>query len=440
MIVIEKVPLLHFSPGSVSEPVDIVIDGGLIKAVGRDAGKNWPEAERHAPGGYISPGLVCSHNHFYSMLARGLNVAIKPSKDFAQQLDHMWWRLDRALDEEIVRASGLSAAAEALFSGVTSVVDHHASPSFIEGSLDVLKEGFDTTGLRGLLCYETTDRNGKAGARAGVAENRRFAKAVDAGRKAGRPVMVEAAVGAHAPFTLEDDTLADLASVCAETGRGLHIHVAEDKFDAVDSRHNHQADIVARLDKAGLLGSKTILAHGLYLTEDEIALMNERDCFLAHNAQSNMNNNVGYNHQLPSYKNVVLGTDGIGSDMMASANWAFFKHRDAGGPLWMDAFLGYMQKGNLLLERYFDGMKFGRIEPGYAADLCFWDYDPPTPLLDANVAGHAAFGMNSRMVRSVMVGGRFAIKDRQAQFDAGSIMARGREQTLRLWKHMEEIK
>ncbi|MBU0954285.1 MAG: amidohydrolase family protein, partial [Spirochaetes bacterium] len=180
MIVIEKVPLLHFSPGSVSEPVDIVIDGGLIKAVGRDAGKNWPEAERHAPGGYVSPGLVCSHNHFYSMLARGLNVAIKPSKDFAQQLDHMWWRLDRALDEEIVRASGLSAAAEALFSGVTSVVDHHASPSFIEGSLDVLKEGFDTTGLRGLLCYETTDRNGKAGARAGVAENRRFAKAVDA--------------------------------------------------------------------------------------------------------------------------------------------------------------------------------------------------------------------------------------------------------------------
>jgi putative selenium metabolism protein SsnA len=439
MRIFENVRIIHFYPGSVSEPTDVAVEGGTIAAVGSGLAAKYPGADRDATGGYVSPGIVCSHNHFYSALARGLMVNIKPSKDFAQQLVNLWWRLDRALDEGITRSSGLVGAAEAVMGGVTSVVDHHASPAFIDGSLDVLKEGFETVGLRGILCYEATDRNGAAGAAAGVAENLRFAKTVDAARARGEDPLVEAAIGAHAPFTVDYKTLADLAGVCKSTGRGLHIHVAEDKFDAVDSRYRFGKDIAVRLDEAGLLGPKTILGHGLYLSRSEVDLVNERDCFLAHNARSNMNNNVGYNDQLPLYRNAVLGTDGIGSDMIMEANFAFFKHHDAGGSLWMDAFLKMLQDGNRLLERYFPGKKFGKVEAGYEADLAFWDYDPPTPLLGDNVAGHAAFGLSSRMVRSTMVGGRFTVKDRIPQFDAQAIMAGARTETRRLWKNMEAI-
>jgi putative selenium metabolism protein SsnA len=439
MMIFENVRIIHFYPGSVSEPTDVAVEGGKIAAVGNGLAAKYPGADRDTTGGYVSPGIVCSHNHFYSALARGLMVNIKPSKDFAQQLVNLWWRLDRALDEGITRSSGLVGAAEAVMGGVTSVVDHHASPAFIDGSLDVLKEGFETVGLRGILCYEATDRNGRPGAEAGVAENLRFARAVDAARARGEDPLVEAAIGAHAPFTVDDTTLADLAGVCKSTGRGLHIHVAEDKFDAVDSRYRFGKDIAVRLDEAGLLGPKTILGHGLYLSRSELDLVNERDCFLAHNARSNMNNNVGYNDQLPLYRNAVLGTDGIGSDMIMEANFAFFKHHDAGGTLWMDAFLKMLQDGNRLLERYFPGKKFGRVEAGYEADLAFWDYDPPTPLLGDNVAGHAAFGLSSRMVRSTMVGGRFTVKDRIPQFDAQAIMAGARTETRRLWKNMEAI-
>ncbi|MGD9941262.1 MAG: putative aminohydrolase SsnA [Clostridia bacterium] len=439
MTIFENVRIIHFHPGSVSDPTDVAVEGGRIAAVGNGLAAKYPGAAREVTGGYVSPGIVCSHNHFYSALARGLMVNIQPSKDFAQQLVNLWWRLDRALDEGITRSSGLVGAAEAVMGGVTSVVDHHASPAFIDGSLDVLKEGFDTVGLRGVLCYEATDRNGAEGAAAGVAENLRFAKAVDAARARGEDPLVEAAIGAHAPFTVDEKTLADLAGVCTATGRGLHIHVAEDKFDAVDSRYRFGKDIAVRLDEAGLLGPKTILGHGLYLSQDEVDLVNERDCFLAHNARSNMNNNVGYNSQLPLYRNAVLGTDGIGSDMIMEANFAFFKHHDAGGTLWMDAFLKMLQDGNRLLERYFPGKKFGRVEAGYEADLAFWDYDPPTPLLGDNVAGHAAFGLSSRMVRSTMVGGRFTVKDRIPQFDAQAIMAGARTETRRLWKNMEAI-
>ena len=438
MIVIENARVLNLSPSSLSGPVDIAVDGSTIAAVGQGLAAKYPGAERHRADGIVSPGLVCSHNHFYSALARGLMVAVQPSKDFAQQLKHLWWRLDRALDPDIVRASGLVGAAEAARWGVTSVVDHHASPEFIDGSLDVLAEGFKTVGLRGVLCYETTDRNGMDGARAGVRENLRWAKAVDDARAAGQEPLLEAMIGAHAPFTVGDDTLSSLSDAVRASGRGIHIHVAEDKYDAVHSRLEHGLDIAVRLDKAGVLGPASLLVHGLYLTDSEVDLINERDAFLAHNAQSNMNNAVGYNALLPKYRNAVLGTDGIGSDMLAAANWAYFKHRDSGGQFWMDAFLGMLQNGNRLLERCFPGKRFGSVEPGYQADLAFWDYDPPTPLVDGNVAGHAAFGLSSGFVSGTMVGGKFVFKNRHATFDYAAAMAAGREQTVRLWKRMEE--
>jgi cytosine/adenosine deaminase-related metal-dependent hydrolase len=272
-----------------------------------------------------------------------------------------------------------------------------------------------------------------------VRENVRFAKALDASHAKGSHPLLEAAIGAHAPFTLGDETLADLAGACGETARGLHIHAGEDSFDAVDSRYRHGCDLAVRLDRAGLLGSRTILAHGLFLSREEVDLVNDRGCFLAHNAKSNMNNVVGYNGLLPLHKKVVLGTDGIGSDMLGEAMLAFFKHRDQGGTLWMDSFLEMMQNGNKLIEAYFSGKKFGRVEPGFQADLTFWDYDSPTPLLGENIAGHAAFGMSSRMVRSTMVAGKYVVKDRRPLFDSPAVMAGGREQSLRLWKNMEAL-
>jgi len=443
MTLFENVRIIGLAPETVSAPLDIAVEGNSIREVGTALAAKYPSADRVRSPEYVSAGLVCSHNHFYSALARGLMVDIRPSKDFAQQLEHLWWRLDRALDEQITRLSGLAGAADAVMCGITAVVDHHASPDFIDGSLSVLKEGFERVGLRGLLCYETTDRNGKEGAKAGIRENLRFAQEVDATRGASvEGPLVEAAIGAHAGFTIDDDTLDVLGSAVSSSGRGLHVHAAEDRYDAVDSRYRFGADLAVRLDRAGCLGPKSIVAHGLYLTEDEVELINERDSFLAHNARSNMNNNVGYNALLPRYRNAVLGTDGIGSDMMQEAAFAFFKHRDSGGALWPPSFLAMLDRGNRILDRYFaaDGLRFGRVEAGYAADLVFWDYDPPTPLVDGNVGGHVMFGMSSRSVHSVMVNGRFVVKERVPQFDASEIHAKSREQTVRLWKRMEERK
>jgi len=448
MTVFEKVRVIDFAQPAVSEPLDVAVAGsgeaeaGKVLEIGKGLAARHPGARvvrTEGEGAYLSPGLVCAHTHLYSALARGLMVNIEPSKDFAQILDHLWWRLDRAIDLPILEASALAGLADAAMCGVTSLVDHHAGPACIDGSLSVIAEAYEKIGLRGLLCYETTDRNGLEGARAGVRENLRFAAEVDSIRKNGKESRVDAMIGAHAGFTVGEETLSALGDAVKKSGRGLHIHLAEDRYDAVDSRHRFGADLVARMDGAGCLGPKTVIGHGLWLTESEVELMNARGSYLAHNARSNMNNGVGYNTLLHRHERVVLGTDGMGADMLEEFKFAVFRHRESGGPWWPGEFLRALDRGNRLMETYLGG-RFGRVEAGARADLVLWDYASPTPLEGDNLAGHLAFGLSSRSVRSVMVGGDFIVEDREPRFDAERLAAEARTQAGRLWKRMEEGK
>ena len=444
MTLFENVRIVNFNPPSVSDPMDVAVPGpgepgaGTIAEVGSRLAAKYPGARR-VTGDYVSPGLVCSHTHLYSALARGITVPLKPSKDFAQILVNLWWRLDRAIDLPILEASALAGLADAALCGVTSVVDHHAGPEAIEGSLSVIRKAYEEIGLRGLLCYETTDRNGIEGAMAGIRENLRFAREIDEDRARGgdsRP-LVDAMIGAHAGFTVGEETLGALSEAVRASKRGLHIHLAEDRFDAVDSRYRFGADPIERFDRAGCIGPKTVVGHGLWLTESEVEIMNARGAYLAHNARSNMNNAVGYNAFLHRHERVLLGTDGMGADMLEEFKFAVFRHRESGGPWWPPEFLAALDRGNRLIETYFGGTS-GKVEAGAAADLVLWDYEAPTPLSGDNVAGHLAFGLSSRSVSSVMVAGKFIVEERRPLFDSAAIAAKARSEAARLWKRMEE--
>jgi len=440
MLLLKNSTLLQFAPPEVIKGMDILIDGDRITDVGRGITSDRAHTETMDLGGnLVSPGMVCSHNHFYSALARGIRARVKPSTDFVSILQNLWWRLDRAIDEEILHYSGGVAAIEAVRSGTTAVIDHHASPSFIKGSLGVLKESFEKVGLRGILCYEVTDRNGSRGMRDGVDENIAFARNIEKGRKsADSRNLFEASIGAHAPFTLGDEALDLLADAVHETGRGLHIHAAEDKYDSSHSHYLYGIDIMQRLENKNMLNEKMICVHGVHLTDADIERLNTHDCFLVHNARSNMNNTVGYAEKLPALRNVALGTDGIGSDMFEEMKFAYFKHRDAGGVYWPSDFLTFLHNGNRLLERYFS-RGFGKIERGSAADLVIYDYKNPTPLVGDNIAGHMAFGLSSRDVRTVVIGGIPVYRDRQFPFELEPIYEKAARAAQRLWDRMDEI-
>lgn len=435
--VLKHAQIINFTPAEVKQDVDIVIEDTLIKAVGKDAASGiHADKVIDCEGLYVHPGLVCSHHHYYSGLSRGIMATIPDSPDFVSTLKNLWWRVDRALDEESVYYSSLICSLDAVRSGTTAVVDHHASPNFITGSLHQIRRGFEAVGLRGMTCYEVTDRNGgEKELREGVEENLRFAQEIG---DAGPDRLMEAAIGAHAPFTVPDAGMEMLSDAVAQTGRGLHIHLAEGAYDVSVSHHRYDRDLAFRLDDFDLINDKSILVHGLYLNEAEIELINSRDAFLAHNARSNMNNNVGYIRHIDKVKNLVMGTDGIGADMFEEFKLAFFKHRDAGGPLWPDTFLSALSRGNQLLTRYFDA-DFGSIEPGCKADMVISDYKAPTPLEPGNIAGHIAFGMGSNSVRTVLINGKVVMEDRQFPFDVEEIYAAAAGQAKKVWSRVDQL-
>jgi cytosine/adenosine deaminase-related metal-dependent hydrolase len=191
-------------------------------------------------------------------------------RNFPEILELIWWRLDRALDQESIRYSALIGSIDALKAGTTTLVDHHASPEYIDGSLDVLADAIGEAGARSVVCYEVTDRGGRERSRAGVRENARFL------RDNRRP-LAHGMVGAHASFTLEDDTLEDLAALRQETGAGIHIHVAEDVSDEIDSLRRSGKRTAQRLLDAGILSAESIAAHGVHLQPHELQTMRQTD-------------------------------------------------------------------------------------------------------------------------------------------------------------------
>ena len=213
MLILQNVTAVQMEPAWVQGGVDIAVEGSLIQEVGTGLAAQYPQAQvKPMHGRLVTPGIVCSHNHFYSGLARGIMARIKPCPDFISTLKNLWWRLDRALDEESLFYSGLVCSLEAIKSGCTAVIDHHASPNYIAGSLNTLRRGFVETGLRGITCYETTHRNGGDGElKAGVDENVAFARQVDAAKAQGSE-----------PYLTR--TLHRLAPRHGTAGRGRSIH------------------------------------------------------------------------------------------------------------------------------------------------------------------------------------------------------------------------
>lgn len=361
-------------------------------------------------GAVLMPGLVNGHTHLYSALAVGMPLLGPSPTHFHETLRFLWWILDRAHDADSIRMSGLIGTADALRCGVTTLIDHHASPSCIDGSLTQLGTAVNEVGCRAVLCYEVTDRNGPDGAAAGIAENDRFTREC----KNDNDSNLAGMVGAHASFTLCDDTLSACADLCRSLHVGLHLHVCEDPVDRRISMDQYGAAPLDRLQRIGLPELPgSIIAHGTHLTDDEIALLGswKDSVSLAHSCRSNMNNAVGYT---PIAKHdpamVMIGTDGIDEDILTECKTAWFKARDASLSYDSQHLLTMLATSARLASNSL-GVPLGTLQPGASADLVATNYRPHTPIDDSNIGGHLVFALNSHHVQHVMVGGTWKLRD-----------------------------
>src|SRR4029079_10931789 len=147
-------------------------DGNIV-GIGAEVVASPGDETVDCGGAVLMPGLVNGHTHLYSALAAGMSEPPRGPLNFHEILKFIWWRLDRAHSLESVEMSGLIGGLAAVRCGTTTLIDHHASPDAIDGSLSTLENGIATVGCRGVTCYEVTDRNRSDEARSGLAENER---------------------------------------------------------------------------------------------------------------------------------------------------------------------------------------------------------------------------------------------------------------------------
>ena len=311
---------------------------------------------------------------------------------FREILELVWWRLDRALDLEMLEWSAKLGALEAIESGTTAIVDHHESPNVIEGSLDVIANACAEVGVRVNCSYGVTDRHGTEGAQRGLEENRRYLAAGGVGM-----------VGVHAAFTCEPDTLLAASELAQNHAVGVHIHVAEgtDDLDASDRLRDLSRD-------------NWLLVHGVHL-DDNHGL----NGYIVHNPRSNMNNSVGYAAPHRLGLPIALGTDGIGAAMLEEFRVAYARLREHDVTATPELPWSWLETGY-------------RITPEAAHDRVTWSDGPIDPW-------RLAFHTNMKP-QSVEIGGEVVYTEgKPTRVDATEIRAKAAEQAQRLFAELENM-
>ncbi|WP_376789209.1 putative aminohydrolase SsnA [Thermoflexus sp.] len=438
-------------PPRVIEDGAVAIEGDRVGMIGTTAEvrARYPDAEAmDARGQLILPGSLCAHTHFYGAFARGMPLYDEPPSNFPQILRRLWWRLDRALDEKAVRLSAMVCLIDAIRHGTTTLIDHHASPSCIDGSLDIIAEAVIEAGLRVCLCYEVSDRNGPEGARAGIRENVRFLRRVREWRASGDPrgAFLAASFGLHAAFTIGPETMEQAVAEARALGTGFHIHVAEDAVDEGHSLTVYGVRTVERLARDGVLGPQTLCAHCVHVDASEIDLLARTESKVSHQPRSNMNNAVGVAPVGAMRKagvTVGLGNDGFSNNMFAEMKTAYLVHKvHARDPRAMGAeeVVAMAYRENARIASLFWPHPVGILAPGAYADIILLDYRPYTPFTKENLPWHLIFGVDGSHVTTTICGGRILMKDRQLlTLDEERIAAEARAHAPRIWERFREI-
>ncbi len=408
------------NPNRILENTAILVRDGKIQELGETTKlreRNPGEEILDAQGQFILPGNICAHTHFYGAFARGLGIPGRAPKDFPEILEKLWWSLDKALSLEGVRYSALVCLVDAIKHGTTTLIDHHASPNAISGSLDEIAQAVTMAGVRASLCYEVTDRDGPERALAGIEENRRFIEFIKRNDYLGG--MVGATFGLHASLTLSDETLNKCRDIVPE-GFGFHIHVAEHPVDEYDSLEKSGLRVVDRLLKHGLLGPNSIAVHAVHVDVREIEILSETGTWVTHQPRSNMNNAVGLSQpeaMMRAGVKLCLGNDGFSNAMWEEWKTAYLAHklwnldpRRMGG---YDVVQMAIYNNSQLASEQFHAAPIGILAPGAAADLIFVDYHPFTELTAGNLPWHVLFGFHESMVTTTIVAGKVLMRNRE---------------------------
>jgi len=365
---------------------------------------------------YVTKSFANAHHHIYSALALGMPQPKTSPKNFHEVLQYVWWKLDYALDEKMIRSSALATALAAAKSGCSFIIDHHSSPSYINGSLNIIADALNEVGIGHLLAYEITDRNGILKTKEAFDETSEYLK------------NNQGLVGMHAGFTLDNNTIEKAVEIASDFNTGLHVHLAEDKIDQSLSEKKYGKSVVERYNDLGVFNLKSnIFVHAIHLNENERNIIRKSNSYIAINYDSNLNNKVGIFNSKGLGNNIMLGTDGMHSKMIEASKTAWFT-----GMNHDNITLGEVYNRLRKVHKYLNSNNF---KGDKGNNLVIFDYNPPTPFNNQNFLGHFFYGMSSSNVKHLISQGKLIIENgKHAFLNEEEIIAEAKENATRLWK------
>lgn len=351
-----------------------------------------------------TPGMVCAHHHLYSSLARGMPAPRGKTDTFISILENIWWQLDAALDLEMIYWSAALGAAEALASGTTCIIDHHESPNAIEGSLATISKACRDVGVRVNTSYGVTDRwDNEGNLHSSVDRSVKMTSAARRGLDEGLAFIKSGGrgmIGVHAAFTCGDETLSEAAALASSLGVGVHIHVAEGIDDL---------DAGSRLEP--LAQDDWLLVHAVHLDRDLKGS-------IVHNPRSNMNNSVGYAKPTERPNPILLGTDGIGANMMEESRLAYVRLREYD-----------VTQNPTVVNTWLDNNY--QFFPEAKNDKVVWSYD------SMDSPWHTAFTTDMQVLTVDVDDERVYEDGKLTRMDVQEVRSKAREQAQRLFERLE---
>lgn len=385
--------------------VDIEIADGIIRRIRPAGGSSGAEGQIiDCTGKTAMPGFVNAHTHAAMSLLRGVG------EDMVLQdwLDHIW-AIEAHLDRPFVHDATKVAALEMIKTGTTAFNDMYwHSRMAIQAA--------EETGIRGLFSYTCLDN---------------FDPEVTARQKNECQTMFEAvqgnlgrqkfAVSIHSVYTVSEELILWATEFARRHGLRIHIHIAETRREVEDCQATHGGlSPVEYLDSLGVLGPDVIAAHSLWLSERDVEILGQRSVSCVHNINSNLKLASGYKFLWKELRdagaNVCLGTDGCASsnnlDMLEAMKTAAIVEKawrsdPTALPLKELLDMTTVNGGKAL------GLKTGRIEEGWDADIQIIDTDSTFFLSPAPFLANYIYSAHSDCISSLICGGRLVMKDRK---------------------------
>ena len=391
-------------------------------------------AEHHdASGRLVIPGLVNGHTHGHGGLAKGAG----DKWDLSLLLAHApWVGGGRGLVEK--RLSTTLAAVEMLKKGCTAAFDLSAEfPGPTLEGLDAMAEAYAEVGLRAVLAPMIADRSffqatpgliealpeeqRDRAAAMRMADGAKTLATVDAAARSWRHGASGVALGIAPtiPLHCSDDFMRGCQRLSDEHGLRMQTHVSEARYQAGGGEVMYGSTLLAHMDRLGLVTARFSVAHGVWLTQEDLELLAARGGGLSHNPGANMRLGSGIAPARAAIRagvQVGIGTDGSSSsdnqNMFEAMRLAAFASR-----LWEGAeeedWLGTAETVRLATEgsAAILGLEAGSIAPGKLADLVFLDLDHINWLPLNNAANQLVWTEDGSAVQDVMVGGAWKLRD-----------------------------